>query len=103
MTKRNCKKGLIRSCIISGESFPAKTAALRDIYNVLAEGSKALQDLKVLPWERKDRFLAMVAKLETMQDDLDADIVDDCEYWPSFSKQPGYKTVVSGEPFSQPS
>lgn len=70
-------------------------AALTDIYSILAEGSEALQDLHVLPWERKDRLDAMMGKLETMQDNLDSDTVECCDYWSSLSKQTVSQTVVS--------
>lgn len=43
--------------------FRARLAALTDLYMVLAHASKSLQNLQLLPWERKGAYQQMVNNL----------------------------------------
>ena len=52
--------------------FLGQVAALLDVYQVLAAGSRDLQSLQKLPWERQGDFADMVGKLTAMTDALKA-------------------------------
>ncbi|XP_043189268.1 uncharacterized protein LOC122375015 isoform X2 [Amphibalanus amphitrite] len=52
--------------------FRGQVAALLDVYQVLAAGSRDLQSLQKLPWERQGDFADMVGKLTAMAGALKA-------------------------------
>ena len=68
-----------------GETFIGRLRGLCDLYEVLSDGSKSLQDLQSLPWERREQFRLMVLKLDMMRDALH-DEEDLMELWPFLSK-----------------
>ena len=47
---------------VAGRVFPARLAALLDLYTVLGDTSCSLQNLQQLPWERQETFRKMVEK-----------------------------------------
>ncbi|XP_043241439.1 uncharacterized protein LOC122391496 [Amphibalanus amphitrite] len=59
--------------LLRDPTFVTKLAALCDIYGVLAEGSKSLQNLQVLPWERQRMFSTMLDNFTEMQDAVELD------------------------------
>ena len=65
--------------------FRVRTAALRDIYEVLAECSKEQQNLQLLPWERHRSFNEMVDKLDEMATAIEEGLDPDCQLWPSLA------------------
>lgn len=60
----------------------------------MSDGSKSLQNLQSLPWERREEFRLMVLKLDKMRDALD-DEEDLMELWPLLSegKEPNREQV----------
>ena len=66
-------------------TFRVRTAALQDIYEVLAACSKKEQDLQLLPWERHRFFNEMVEKLDKMADAIQDGLDSDCQLWPSLA------------------
>ena len=51
---------------ISAESFRIRLAALIDIYSVLSQVSKGVQDTQKLPWERQQSVTSAVSSMEEM-------------------------------------
>ena len=65
--------------------FRVRTAALRDICEVFAEGSKEQQNLQLLPWERHRSFNDMVDKLDEMARAIEEGLDPDCQLWPTLT------------------
>ena len=52
--------------------FRVRVAALLDLYSILGQASKDLQNLQKLPWERQRLHMEMVKKLQVMTATLSA-------------------------------
>ena len=59
------------------KTFRIRVAALRDIYNLLAQTSKDQQSLRLLPWERQASSMEAIEKLRLMATTLQA-VRSDC-------------------------
>ena len=55
---------------LSDERSKVSVSALKDVYNVVAAGSAALQDTQLLPWERKAGHDSMTLRLDLMSESL---------------------------------
>ena len=77
-------------------------ASLHDIYQVLADGSRALQDVQKLPWEGMADFGAVIKRLRQMADVLEevavTEVRDESDmdgHWPALSSRVRDEVMVS--------
>ena len=81
--------------------FVARVVSLHDIYLVLADGSRALQNVQKLPWEGMADFGGTIMRLRNMADVLEEvmllevrELSDMDGHWPTLSSHPLDKVMV---------